>query len=192
MESVLAQLLVQASRANVARTKTETIELANELVNGTAIGQRIIDWKLKHVDYYRMKYEKIKPLLPELGSAWFYGFMNRHPELTHNKHVNIERYRDDWCTHANIRHMYKHLYNEWALQGYILPTRHPHFQDEFGNEVSVNDKTRLGYKVKYEWAYPERMLMADEVGHNTCMARDRISAGDNEYYSKKRTRRFAT
>ena len=49
MEPILAQLLVKASQANVARLQTETIVLANELVDGKPIGQRIIDWKMKHV-----------------------------------------------------------------------------------------------------------------------------------------------
>ena len=77
--------------------------------DGKPIGHRIINWKLKHVLYYRNKYEGIRPTKAELGSSWPYGLMSCHDKLRHNKHVNVERHRTDWCTHANIRHMYKLL-----------------------------------------------------------------------------------
>ena len=154
------------------------MELAKKLVDGKPIGQRIINWKLKQVLYYWNKYEGIRPMQAELGSTWFYGFMSQSDELRVNKHVNVERYRMDWCTHTNIRHMYKHLYTDWTKEGYIVPLERPHFRYEFGNEVDVMDNTCVGYKVHFKWAHAEQMLMADEVSHNTCMARDRVSAWD--------------
>ena len=51
--------------------------------------------------------------------------------------------------------MYKHLYNDWTKEGYIVPLQHPHFQDEYGNEVDVMDETCIGYKVHFEWQFPE-------------------------------------
>ena len=46
------------------------------------------------------------------------------------------------------------------------------------NLVDLLDNTRIGYKVHFEWQFPEQMLMADEVGHTTNMSRDRVSAAD--------------
>ena len=104
--------------------------------------------------------------------------MKQYDELRLNKHVNVEQNRMNWCTHANIRHMYAHLYKDWSNKGYIVPLKRPHFQDQYRNEVDIMDESRVGYQVCFQWKYPDRMLMADEVGHNTCMAIDCVSAGD--------------
>ena len=67
----------------------------------------------------------------ELGSSWFYAFMNQYDKLRPKKNINVEQNQINWCTHVNIRHMYEHLYNNWTKEGYIVPLERPHFQDQY-------------------------------------------------------------
>ena len=49
--------------------------------------------------------------------------------------------------------------------------------DNDGNEVSENDKTRLGMKICTHITHPKLFIAADEVGFNTCQKCDDRKGG---------------
>ena len=56
--------------------------------------------------------------------------------------------------------------------------------DNDGNEVSENDKTRLGMKICTHITHPKLFIAADEVGFNTCQKCDDRKGGARNIYKR--------
>ena len=182
VEPYVAQLCIRASRCMNSLTIEEVIGLANGLIKGTDIETRVVQRRLKCCPV-------ISGTPPnEVGREWFRGFLRRYPEVDVLSTVHVNKMRESWCTYPNLRDMYKLLFGYWEDEQYIERLPVGQWQDIDGEAVPVDDPNRLGRKVRYKWKYPERMLVADECGHNTNMDRDKVAVASRHRVGERGTK----
>ena len=170
-EPYIAQLCIQASRCNNSLSSVDVRLMANSIIEGSDTESSIKIWKERNC--YVLN--STSSVTSKLGYSWFKGFMRRFPELDFKDQKNVNSLRESWCNYHSLKDMYSHLFGYWTEEGYIRRLPMAQWQDMYGNVVGVDDPKRMGRKVKYEWLHPDRMLCADEVGHNTNSERDKAA-----------------
>ena len=143
------------------------MKMANSMLAHCEAVEKVMQWKRQSCPAYASR----DVTKPDLGYTWFRNFIRRYPEIEIQTQVNVENRRESWCTYHNLKDMYDSLMEHWLELKYIEALPNSEWQDMHGNNVGVDNPSRLGRKVKYRWVHANRFLVADEVGHNTNMSR---------------------
>jgi hypothetical protein len=146
----------------------DALALINEMIIGTAAQQKLIQWKLKY---------KVNQDLDQLGQVsmrYVRGFMKRNSgEISSKKGRRFELNRMKWCTYSNFRHMYDNHEEAMIEAGVAVSLPVPVWMDEYGNEVSEDDKENaFGCKVRTELTRPDMCIVMDETGCNLSQKSD--------------------
>ena len=162
VEPTLCQLLKFASRMGQYVSQQNTINMANEMIEGTPIAENLREWK----EYFNApsrdnKHSGIRAD-KKVGWGWFAGFKNRYKEVTSKYISNVKHYRKSWSTWAMMLDMYSMIYALFVLWGHAVELEHPQWQDQEGNEVPEDQA--LGSIVKYKLTHPDLILTMDETG----------------------------
>ena len=175
IEPKIVELVICMSKLKRSLNCSEGLRLINELIDGTLIQQKLIEWKKKR---------KIQSSSPEdlgkVGRKYWQSFMKRNYHVLRNKAGR--RYsvnRSDWTAYINFRNMYLHiqdiLVNDSKI-AHLLPK--PVWMNEKGEEVD-NEEDALGCKVSIKIDRPDMMIMFDEVGCNLSQEGDNANGGES-------------
>jgi len=157
VEPCLLQLFIQLGRIRAPVSNTEGLSLANSLIIGMPIEQKIIDWKKKY-SYYR-KSDDV------LGTAYWRGFLSRYEHLIVRKRgEKFAMARDDWSKYSNFEKMYESVYDEMVNAGVATKLDEPAWMDIHGNFCLEEDT--FGQKCTHHLLYPEMCFVGDEIGSN--------------------------
>ncbi len=164
LEPVLCCLLKMASRLGNNLSQSDTIAMANELIQGTVYEQRLIDWKKKNNPATKIKLRDDPDFVvkPDVSFGWYRGFCKRYPEIEAKRSRNVKHYRTTWSTYAMLDDMYSLVYELFYKWGLSRKLDEPHYQDMNGRRVSKENA--LGCLVEYELIHPDRILTMDETG----------------------------
>ena len=162
VEPTLCHLLKYASRMGQYISQQNTINMANELIEGTPIADNLREWKEKFNAPSRDNKHSGIRADKKVGWGWFAGFVNRYKEVTSKYISNVKHYRKSWSTWAMMLDMYSMIYALFVLWGHAVELEHPQWQDQEGNEVPEDQA--LGSIVKYKLTHPDLILTMDETG----------------------------
>ena len=99
MEVLLCALIISAWECNYPLIVGETMQVANDLVEGTTLAAEVIKWKKE-----RDCYDKDHPLL---WLGWWRGFRKRNIDIVESKvGRKFACLRAKHCTYAALRMMY--------------------------------------------------------------------------------------
>lgn len=171
IEPAILQFIQWRLEAGQPMKPCEIKEFAkNSLIQDTEVAKQIAEF------HDSRPYEEPTFLL---GNGWYKGFVARHQHLLSNtKGVRQHKTRKDWCTHANMKKMYKLVY-EQMIEAKIaerLPEDQQYWVDKDGNVVDSEDKA-AGHKCEVKLTHPEFLLFADEVGTDTAQDKDKNVGG---------------
>ena len=162
VEPTLCHLLKFASRMGQYVSQQNTINMANELIEGTPIADNLREWKEKFNAPSRDNALCGIRADTKVGWGWFAGFRKRYKEVTSKYVSNVKHYRKSWSTWAMMFDMYTMVYALFVEWGHAVELEHPQWQDQEGNEVPEDQA--LGSKVKYKLTHPDLILTMDETG----------------------------
>ncbi|CAJ1967698.1 unnamed protein product [Cylindrotheca closterium] len=191
-EPYILKITLYRQQAGQPLTQPETIALANSLVVGSKLEDKLKDFHSKH---------KAQPT-ELLGKRWFKGFMNRNRDILNTgRGSKQDRARKDWTTYENVQQMYGLVYEQMLQAGIAvrLPESEHYWVDNVGQIVDSEDKA-AGHKCTIKLIHPEYLLFGDEVGTDTAQDQDGHIGGETyiksadgqkvELLSTKATGRF--
>ena len=146
VEPILCHLLKYASQMGQYVSQQNTINMANEIIEGTPIAlQR---WKEYFNASSRSKVNFGIQADTTVGWGWFAGFRKCYAEITSEFISNVKHYRCSWSTWAMMFDMHTTMiYGLFLVWGHAVELEHPQWQDADGNEVPKHEA--LWSKVRY-------------------------------------------
>ncbi|CAJ1929012.1 unnamed protein product [Cylindrotheca closterium] len=169
-EPYILNIALYRQQAGQPLTQPETIALANSLVKGSELEDKLKDF-----------HSKIKVQPTELlGKRWFKGFMNRHRDILNTgRGSKQDRARKDWTTYENVQQMYELVYEQMLRAGIAvrLPESEHYWVGKEGQIVDSEDKA-AGHKCTIKLIHPEYLLFGDEVGTDTAQDQDGHIGGE--------------
>ena len=162
VEPTLCHLLKYASRMGQYVSQQNTINMANELIEGKPTGLAVQAWMEKFNFTARRNAKLGIRADQKVGWGWFEGFRKRYTEITSKYISNVKHYRASWSTWSMMLDMYVLIYALFVDWGHAVELEHPQWQDADGNEVP--EEEALGCKVKYKLTHPDLILSMDEAG----------------------------
>ena len=153
IEPHLVDLICAMARIRRCLTTTESIALANDLISGTELETKIIEWKKTRMEY--------DPASPVLGKKYWLLFKKRWShKLVTKRGQKFAMDRSNSLTYANVKQMYDQVYNCMVDAGVASVS------DEYCNDY-------LGpLKTKYHLKHPEMCFVVDEVGSTSSQRGD--------------------
>ena len=146
IEPKIVELVICMSKLKRSLNCSEGLRLINELIDGTPIQERLIEWKKQQNIHYLSEDDSGK-----VGPRYWLSFMKRNRHVLRNKPGR--RYsvnRSDWTAYINFRNMYLHiqeiLVNDSKIAKF-LPE--PVWMNEKGERVE-NESESFGCKVSID------------------------------------------
>ena len=105
VENKIVELIVCMSKLKRSLKASEGLRLVNELIDGTLIQQRLIDWKDKMNIYSNSLEDRGK-----VGMSYWRSFMHRNSHIIRSKpgcQFSVDR--SNWSNYLNFRDMYLHI-----------------------------------------------------------------------------------
>ncbi len=119
MELYLIELICKLADIRTPITTAQGLQLANSIVKGTSIEQKVIGWKQMNCKGFQLGHAKA-----ELGKDYWLQFLKRNNHLIRlKKAVKIDVKRALWCTYLNMQEMYNEIYKDLFSAG--LACEHP-------------------------------------------------------------------
>jgi hypothetical protein len=100
---------IATQMAKMRQPVSRRLELANSLIDGTNVQEKIISWRKR----FTSKGVKFSHLTgrESLGAGYWHGFIKRHGhQISARKGVKFERNCAEWCTYQNFTLMYDEVY----------------------------------------------------------------------------------
>ena len=157
-EPQLVELIIRMGRIRRCLTPTQCLHLANDLIKGTEIEARVINFKKKlfHRDYDSA----------ELGLRYWSGFKKRWShKLIMKRGQKFALDRASSTTFANMSKMYDEVYDAMVDCKVARVLDRPVFMDNDGS-ITDDPDNRFGVKVTHTITHPDMCLVVDEVGSN--------------------------
>jgi hypothetical protein len=149
------------------------IELANSLIEGTALQLCRMEWKKKH-----LKMGEMYDSFGFLGTHYWQNFFQRnHDIISAKKFVRFDSKRDDWCRCDNFSEMYDGVYGRLHETRIAEKLSGAVWRDEdnkFVTEADINDR-KAAYSLLPRQA--QNIIMVDEVGENISQKGDGNAGG---------------
>jgi hypothetical protein len=153
-----------------ALSRTEVIELANELIVGTEHAVAITKFK----EQRGMKITGNK----YVSKSWYQGFMRRNADkLKRGRCRVIDTNRHTWCTYENFERMYEGVYAAMVEAGIAVRSEEKVMYDEKG-EITEDVSKMVGRPTNVILTHPEYLLFVDETGCNTNQKEDKYVGGE--------------
>ena len=153
VEPHLVELICAMARIRRCLTTTESIALANDLISGTDLEKKIIEWKKKRMEYI--------PSSPVLGKKYWLLFKKRWShKLVTKRGQKFAMDRSNSLTYANVKQMSVQVYNCMVEAGVAS------MLDDFSDEYPGTLRTKFHLK------HPDMCLVVDEVGCNSSQRGD--------------------
>ena len=174
VEFEIVQLLLCMSKLKRSLTASDGLRLINELIDGTSIQDRLIQWKIKKKIFFKDPID-----LGRVGLSYWNNFLQRNGHLLKTKvgrKFSVDR--SNWSNYLNFRDMYLHIKDVLVNDSKIaikLPT--PVWVDRDGNIVN-DEKQAYGCKTDIRIIKPEMAIMFDEVGSNLSQEGDNANGGE--------------
>ena len=185
IEPRLVMFLKLLSDCNQEMSEEEILSFVNTYISGSALEQKIIEWKVSNHPGWRNDYlrTKILPTKADIKATWFRGFVRRwKDEISYSKSKNTAHYRKEHCTYAAFDLMYDKVYQLLEDGGYAKRLASPVFYNEDGVRCDISEA--FGKPVEHDFTRPDLVICADECGTNTNMANDRLSGGNKRVHCK--------
>ena len=147
VEPTLCHLLKYASRMGQYVSQQNTINMANELIEGKLTGAAVQAWMEKFNFTARCKKRLGIRADQKVGWGWFEGFRKRYTEITSKYISNVKHYRASWSTWSMMLDMYVLIYALFVDWGHAVELEHPQWQDADGNEVPEEEALGLQSQV---------------------------------------------
>ena len=140
---------------------SEGLHLCNELIAGTEIQQKLIEFKIS-----RQIYAGSVADLGRVGRHYWKKFLPRNKnELRAKPGRKYAVDRSSWTTIMNFSDMYEHVEEIMCQSNIAHKLSSPQWMDKDGN-VLENEEGSLGCKVQVSLDRPDCALVLDEVGCN--------------------------
>jgi hypothetical protein len=111
VEPYLVELIIKLADMRTPITTSQGLQLANSLIKGTSVEEKVIEWKKKYCKSFRLGAGK-----PELGREYWQQFMKRNEHLIRSKKaVKFDVKRAEWCNYSNMLEMYQEIYKDFLL-----------------------------------------------------------------------------
>ena len=149
-------------------TLSEGLHLCNELISGTEIQKRLIDFKIS-----RNIHSETVEDLGRVGRHYWKKFLRRNKDVLRAKpgrKYAIDR--SSWTTIMNFSNMYNHAESVMIESGIAHKLQSPQWMDKHGNVVE-DESQSAGCKVEVQLDRPHMALVMDEVGCNTSQDTDK-------------------
>ena len=191
VEELLVEIALQKDSMNQPITASEGLMLANSLIEGTELEDRVKAYYRErkffdNEDKYCAKKdgEEQKSILRQ---GYWCGFMRRHGHrIVTKKGRKFTKDRSAWCHYSNFVKMYNLVYKAMESAGVAIRLDKPKWMNEKGEVVSDQFKA-IGLECTHKLIHPEYVLFADEVGCNTNQKDDGNYGGE-----KRLTKRGST
>jgi hypothetical protein len=98
------------------------IALANSLVKGTEIEREVRDWRKKGLPTgAAVQYDPDKAVDSDkiLCTGWWRSFLKRNLNISTEKAVRFDYFREDWCTISNFE-VYHKVYETMVQSGVAI------------------------------------------------------------------------
>ena len=169
VEEYISDICVQKDMMNQGITVGEGLALANSLVEGTDVQNKVIEFQMKWARFDMMKY----PNGPGLTKGYWRGYMRRSSDkISAQKTKNFASNRAEWCTYHNTQKMYDLVYTAMVEVGVAVKLASPEFHDN-------------GFPVTHKLIHPNFVIHADEVGNNTNQRDDDNVGGERRLTGNK-------
>lgn len=165
IEDTIVEICVNMGKAYHPLTIEETINLANDMIEGTNSQERLSKMKLNQ--------NKNVPIADsnKVGRGWWSGFFRRHADkLVTKRGVLFASNRCEWTKLPYITKMYNEIYDNFVEAKVAVKRPEPVACDIDGNVVSEDQI--FGKACDIEITHPQFILFADEVGCNTNQKKD--------------------
>ena len=173
IEPQLVQLVVCMSKIKRSLTMTEGLHLCNELITGTEIQQRLLDFKIS-----RNIYAESLEALGRVGRHYWKKFLKRNRnELRAKPGRKFALDRSSWSTIMNFSDMYDHVESVMVDSNIAHKLETPQWVDRSGNIVE-NEEDSQGCKVEVSIDCPDCAIVMDEVGCNLSQDCDNRVGGE--------------
>ena len=174
IEPQLVQLVICMSKIKRSLTLTEGLHLCNELISGTEIQQKLIEFKIS-----RNIYAESVEDLGHVGRHYWKKFLKRNSnELKAKPGRKYAIDRSSWTTIMNFSDMYEHVEEVMCESKIAHKLSVPQWVNKDG-EVVEDEADSIGCKVQVQLDRPDCALVLDEVGCNLSQDCDkRVRGGD--------------
>ena len=191
IEKKAIDLIICMSKLKCSLTVCEALCLINDLIDGTDIQKRLIEWKI-----YHKIYQKNPNDMGKVGKLWWYSFMKRNGHLIKSKPG--KKYtldRANFTSYSNFKDMYDHIedilvHDSKVASWFDIPV----FMNRDG-EIVDDEADTYGMKVNINIEHPNMCIVMDEVGCNLSQTNDNATGGqmyvcgsDNEPYESCSTK----
>ena len=157
VEPVLVDLIIKMSTIRRCLTPTQCLHLANDIIAGTKVEEKVIEFKKK---IYKKNYESAK-----LGQNYWKGFLRRWGNvLTSKRGQKFALDRSNATTFTNINKMYDEVYEALVESGLATQLNESIYMDRIGNVATKHEA--FGAKCTHTLDHPDMCLVVDEVGSN--------------------------
>ncbi len=156
IKPLICEFCIRLGKMGCPITKTTGIELANDLISGTELEQKIA------------KCKQLRKLncTEKLGRAWYQGFLQCYEDvLTRNGSVVKDIKRRTWVTSENFANMYENVFNIMVEAG-------------IAKVVDEAIQHEVGLLTKYKLTRPEFLLFIVETGYSTNQLNDGKVGGE--------------
>ena len=173
IEPQLVQLVLCMSKIKRTLTMSEGLHLCNELIAGTEIQQKLIEFKIS-----RQIYAGSVADLGRVGRHYWKKFLLRNKnELRAKPGRKYAVDSSSWTTIMNFSDMYEHVEEIMCQSNIAHKLSSPQWMDKDGN-VLENEEGSLGCKVQVSLDRPDCALVLDEVGCNLSQDCDNRIGGE--------------
>ena len=173
IEKKAIDLIICMSKLKRSLTVSEAISLINDLIDGTCIQEKLIEWKL-----YHKIYQKNPNDMGKIGKLWWYSFMRRNGHLIKSK--SGKKYaldRANFTSYLNFKDMYDHiediLVHDSKVATYFDT---PKYMNRDGDVVE-DEADSYGLKCNIKINRPDMCVVMDEVGCNLSQTDDNANGG---------------
>jgi hypothetical protein len=172
MEDTLVEICIQMGKIRQPINCTEALQLANNLIEGTEIQEKLIEFQLSR----KICGDDFVP--GNVSKGWWIGFLERHDnKIVTKRGEKFAISRSDWTTLPNIRQMYDVIYDELEDAGIAVPFPEPQFVNMEG--IPCDESEAYSKKlVTHKLAHPHYFIVADETGCNTSQKKDGHVGGE--------------
>jgi len=179
VEPYLVELIIKLADMRTPITTSQGLQLANSLIKGTSVEEKVNEWKKKYCKSFQLGAGK-----PELDREYWQQFMKRNEHLIRSKKaVKFNVKCAKWCNYSNMLEMYQEIYKDFCSAGVACEHPEPLWWNEKG-EIMEKEDEAFGCKSQYELIHPEWVLFVEECGSNTSQAKDG-QVGGQTYLSSR-------
>lgn len=168
-EVILLSFLINGWKLGTPLSKTETIRLMNHMIEGTTVGDAVVEFKKKH-SYHEEGQEVC-------GKGWYRGFFARNRMIIEaNRARKYANNRAKSAIYSNLEKMYTDRYQDIVDSGNAVLLDEPVLMDLDGNTVT-DETLAYGLPTTIKYTHPENVFFLDETGENTCETGDGAKGG---------------